>query len=280
MNRTDAHSTVHVTTNFANKVHTTIFASLSSAAALTDATMLKEIQNAVSELHFEKPGSHFQFEIAAKNLDCISTTIAYNNAVAINMQLHVRHSYALVLRSLLRLVTSKIVGEPLHGRPRLKRFGSDLYKVFAAAVTRHHGASNIPIFIANTFDNSSGRIGRLLGKVFHVDGALNDAALDDNDGWLNFVPGHPAKEERVQKLKLEETRNHGLFSYSCTSLERLPYEFDNTVKPKLNEVISAEIEPLKIQLNSDSAPVWVMRPRYTRSKREFMKCYRSVSWTR
>lgn len=58
-----------------------------------------------------------------------------NRAVTLETQLHVCHGSTLVLRGPRWLVTSKLAGDPLLGRPLLKALGLDCHKVLGVATT-------------------------------------------------------------------------------------------------------------------------------------------------
>lgn len=266
-------SSIIFSATFANKVRTTVCADIGADASLMDTALLDTIQRAGIDALVEKLTPPRTFNMAASNSDGSTNTISCDQAVTINTQLHIRHGSALILRGLRWLVTSQSVGEPLLGRPVLEALGLDCHKVLAAAADRHGGSVDISTLVGSQSDFSTGRIGRVLDGVFHADGGADDADLDEDDGWLDLGPEDPVEKERVLKSKLQEAKERGLSTKGYKDLENLLREYGDTIKLRLDAGKPADIEPLRVSVKPDSAPIRAKQRRYPQPKREFITRY-------
>lgn len=158
-------------------------------------------------------------------------------------------------------------------RPLLEALGFDCHRVMRAAADRFGGSVDVSTLVGNQADLASGRIGRIIDGVFHADGGADDADFDDDDGWLDLGPEHPAEKERILQAKIKEAKRHGISEQGSTELEQLLREYSDTIKLRLDAGKPADLEPLKITLKSDATPVRAKQRRYPQPKREFMTRY-------
>lgn len=82
-----------------------------------------------------------EFQMAASSPNGKPCIITCKKVATVDVELHIRHGSALILRGVRWLVTDRTLGEPLLGRPVLEFLGLNTREILAAAAEKYSGLS-------------------------------------------------------------------------------------------------------------------------------------------
>lgn len=258
---------------FGNKIRSTVCADIGADANILGNSMVKKFKESGVEFSVETLPTKSVFEMAASLPNGEPASLMCDKAVVVDTELHIRHGSALVLRGVRWLVTNQSVGEPLLGRPLLEALGLNTQEILSAAAEKYSGAVDVSTLMDKDDKPPKGRVARILEGVYHAKGGVDETDLNDEDGWIDLGPEHPAEKEVILSKKIQEAEANGLSTKGSKTLEKILRDFGDVIKLKLEGGPPADIEPLKIHLKADAVPIRTKQRRYPPPKKEFMTRY-------
>ena len=107
---------------------------------------------------------------------------------------------------------------------------------------------------------------RVLEGVFHADGGVDDADMDDYDGWVELGPEEPEEMKRILEEKMEEAKINKLSTEGQGTLRSFLVEFGDVIKLKLDVGHPVKIEPLQVKLLPNAVPLRAKGRKYAPAK--------------
>lgn len=144
-----------------------------------DTTLLKSVGSAGSKLMVEDVKPPLRFNLAVESKDGTLTSILFDKADTMDIDIHVRHGTALKVRNTRSLVSAQRVPAPLLGRPLLEYLGLNTAELLATATDKSVGVIDARYLSRIDRNIGTGRISRVLHGVFPTDGDEESDSSDD-----------------------------------------------------------------------------------------------------
>lgn len=103
-----------------------------------------------------------------------SALIVCERTATFTLELHLRNGSTFVLRNTRWVVTKKVVGEPLLGRPTLEALGLNCVDILGSSAGRLNSETDLSALHANIVDAEEGTVSRLSQGVYHSDKFVED----------------------------------------------------------------------------------------------------------
>ena len=257
---------------FGEKIKITVCTDTCADDNIMDSKTLATLESESVDMKVETLQKPRKFYMAASLPDGNPAVMIITKTVTLNMELHVRHGTAIVLRNMKWLVTDQHMTEPLIGRPILQALGLDARKILQSAADRLNGSFDFSSILQND-EKPTGTVARLFEGIYHSSGGVDDHDLRDDDGWLDIGPDSPTEKEKIINSKVDSAMENGMSKQGASQLRDLLHEFDDVVAIRLSSPVPADVEPMIIQVKPGTMPIKAKSRRYSPEKREFMDKY-------